>query len=95
MHPVDWFAIIIVAEGAFGAYQFFTATLRANTKKSLRLDEWITGMLLVAGCAYPGILYGGQIFRLWTITPEWGRPGLILALLGLVMISNLIMERRS
>ena len=86
----ELWSVLIIVFGAGSGMLYGYATLRAKA----RGWPFLMGCLLVAISMYPAVLWGGQALGIWTITPEWGRPALVMTLAGLNWLALLIVGSR-
>lgn len=70
--------LLVVGWGAAGAAIYLRLIWRA--RRTLQRAPLALGVIIAVVCAYPAILWGGQELGWWTISPDWGRPALVLSL---------------
>lgn len=89
MNAATTWGLLIVFVGALATIQFVKVTGRALRRRGAwyQLIVWLLMLVIVA---YPTILWGGLLMGFWLITPETGRPAVVLLLAAVLSLGILV-----
>ena len=77
----------IIFAGFSAAYVFCYLTWHA--RMYAKPAAIVLGAIIVVICTYPAVMWTLQTLGWWTITPEYGRPALAMALMALLWLGIL------